>query len=145
MKKMLLFALLTIAFLLAGCKYGIKHAPMLVRQAFETMFPGATHVEWDKEFSTYKAEFYHEGHEKEAQFDHAGTWMRTKTKLSYSDVPAPVIEAAREYCDWEIDVVFLFEQAKGVSAYYLIEFDQDKSPHEKQLHILPNGTIVTAF
>ena len=142
---MLLFALLTIAFLLTGCKYGIKQTPKQVRQAFETLFPGAIHVEWDKEFSTYKADFYHEGREKEAQFDNEGNWMRTKTELSIVEVPAPVIEAAHEYCDWEIDDVCLYEQANGVAAYYLIEFDQDMSPREKQLHILPDGIIVTDF
>lgn len=144
MKKMLIFALLTIAFLMAGCNYGIKQTPKQVRQAFETMFPGATHVEWDKEFSTYKADFYHEGREKEVQFDKEGNWMRTKTELGIDEVPAPVIEAAREYREWEIDDVFLFEQASGVPAYYMIEFDQDMSPREKQLHVRPDGTIVTA-
>jgi hypothetical protein len=145
MKKMLLFALLTIAFLLTGCTYGTKHIPKQVRQAFETMFPGATHVEWDKEFSSYTADFFHEGHEKEAQFDKEGNWMRTKTELSIVEVPAPVMEAALEHCDWEIDDVCLYEQANGVAAYYMIEFDQDLSPHEKQLNILPDGTIVTDF
>ena len=145
MKKMLLFALLTIAFLLTGCNYGTDHIPKQVRQAFETMFPGATHVEWDKEFSTYKADFYYERHEKEAQFDKEGNWMRTKTELSIVEVPAPVIEAAHEHCDWEIDDVCLYEQVNGIAAYYLIEFDQDMSPREKQLHILPDGTIVTDF
>ena len=145
MNKMLLLALLTIAFILGGCEYGIKQAPKQVREAFETMFPDATHVEWDKEFSTYKAEFYHDGHEKDAQFDKEGNWMRTKTELSIVEVPAPVMEAAREHCDWEIDDVCLFEQADGVATYYLIEFDQDMSPREKQLHILPDGTIVTDF
>ena len=83
MKKMLLFALLTVAVLLTGCKYGTKQIPKQVRQAFETMFPGATHVEWDKEFSSYTANFYHEGHKKEALFDKEGNWMRSKTELLY--------------------------------------------------------------
>ena len=137
--------MLTIAFLLAGCKYGIKQVPSQVRQACETMFPGSTHKEWDKEFSTYKATFYHEGREKEAQFDNAGAWMRTKTKLTFFDVPTSVIEAAQKYCDGEIDDIFLYEQASGVAAYYMLEYDQDITSREKQLHILPNGTIVTAF
>ena len=145
MRKMLLFALFTIAFLLTGCKYGTTHIPKQARQAFETMFPGATHVEWDKEFSSYKAEFYHEGHEKEALFDNEGNWMLTKTELSIVEVPAPVMDAAREHSDWEIDDVCLFEQADGVVAYYVIEFDQDMSPREKRLNILPDGTVVTAF
>ena len=145
MKKMLLYALLTIAFVLTGCKYGIKQTPKPVLQTFEVLFPGATHVEWDKEFSTYTADFYYEGHEKEVQFDKDGNWMRTKTELTIAEVPSPVIEVALEYCDWEIDDVFFFEQANGVAAYYVIEFCQERTTDEKQLHILPDGTIVTAF
>ena len=71
--------------------------------------------------------------------------MRTKTKLSFFDVPNPVIEAVQKYCDGEIDDIILYEQANGVAAYYMLEFDQDMSTREKQLHLLPNGTIVTAF
>jgi hypothetical protein len=145
MKRMLLFVLFTIVFLLAGCNYGIKQAPRQVRQAFDSMFPESTHVEWDKEFSTYTADFYYKGHEKEAQFDKEGNWMRTKTELTIIEVPAPVMEAAHGYCDWEIDGVFLYEQANGVAAYYMIEYDLDMSPREKQLHVLPTGVIMTAF
>ena len=71
--------------------------------------------------------------------------MRTKTELTIVDVPSPVIDAAHEYGDWEIDDVYLYEQANGVTAYYVIEFDQDINSREKQLHVLPNGTIVSAF
>ena len=145
MKKMLLFAFLTITFLLTGCKYGIKQTPKQVSQSFETMFPNATHVEWGKECSSYTADFYHDGHEKEAQFDVEGNWMRTKTELTIIEVPAPVIDAAHEYCDWEINDIFLYEQANGVTAYYVIEFDQVMPYHEQQLHVLPNGTIVTVY
>ena len=145
MKKMHLFALLTIAFLLTGCKDGIKQAPKQVSQSFEAMFPNATRVEWDKEFSSYTADFYHDGHEKEAQFDEEGNWMRTKTELTIIEVPASVVDAARKYCDGEIDDIFLYEQANGLTTYYIIEVDQEMSHRENQLHILPNGTIVTAY
>jgi hypothetical protein len=109
------------------------------------MFPGATHVEWEKVFSNYKAEFYHDRHEKTAQFGPDGVWLRTKTELSFFDVPAPVMETAREYCDWEIDEVQLFEQADGVPAYYLVEFDLEQTAREKQLRILPDGTVMKGF
>jgi hypothetical protein len=109
------------------------------------MFPGSTHVEWDKDLSTYTADFYYDGHEKEAQFDEDGNWMRTKTELAIAEVPVSVMDAVRDYCDRKIDDVYLYEQASGVAACYVIEFDQDMSLREKQLHILPDGTIVTAF
>ena len=145
MKKMLLFALLTIVFLFVGCALEIRQAPKPVQNAFDSMFPGATHVEWEKVMSIYKAEFYHDGHEKEAQFEGDGTWQRTKTELSFFDVPAPIMETAREFCPWDIDDISLHEQSKGVPAFYLIEYDRDHAPGEKLLRVLPNGTILTTY
>ena len=128
MKKMLLLTLLSLLLLLAGCTIGIKQTPKAVRQAFDALFPGATHVEWESVLSTYKAEFYHDGHEKE---------------LTFLDIPAPVMKAAQEYCDWEIDDILLFEQADGVPAYYQIEYDREQSDREKQLLLFPDGSIFT--
>ena len=108
MKKMLLLTLVSLLLLLTGCALGLKQAPKAVRQAFDSQFPGASHVEWERVLSTYKAEFYHDGHEKEAQFDKDGTWKRTKTELTFLDIPAPVMKAAQDYCNWEIDDILLF-------------------------------------
>ena len=73
MKKMLLLTLVSLLLLLTGCALGLNQAPKAVRQAFDSQFPGASHVEWERVLSTYKAEFYHDGHEKEAQFGKDGT------------------------------------------------------------------------
>lgn len=45
MKKMLQFALITITFLLPGCKHRIGQPPKAVLHTFDKMFPGATHYE----------------------------------------------------------------------------------------------------
>ena len=145
MKKMLIFALLTIAFLVVGCTFEIRQVPKPVLNAFDSMFPGASHVEWEKIMSTYKAEFYHYGHEKEAQFDSDGTWQRTRMKLSFFEVPAPVLETARNHCHLDIDDISLHEQSKGIPAYYLIEYDLDRAPGEKLLRVLPNGNIMMTY
>ncbi len=143
MKKMLLLTLLSLLLLLAGCTIGIKQTPKAVRQAFDALLPGATHVEWESVLSTYKVEFYHDGHEKEAQFDKDGTWKRTKTELSFLDIPAPVMKAAQDYCNREIDEIPLFEQADGAPAYYPIEYDREQSDREKQLLLFPDGSVFT--
>ena len=145
MNKMLLFALLTIVFLVVGCTVEIRKAPKPVQNAFDSMFPGASHLEWEKIMSTYKAEFYHDGHEKEAQFEGDGTWQRTETKLSFFDVPAPVLETARNHSQLDIDDISLHEQSKGIPAYYLIEYDLDRAPGEKLLRVLPDGNIMMTY
>ena len=145
MKKMLLFALITIAFLLTGCKHRIGQPPKAVLQAFETMFPGASHEEWAEHLSVYMADFYHDGHEKQAQFDSMGTWLRTRTEISIYEVPAPVLETACNFSDWKIDDVFLYEQSNGAAAYYMVEYKQGTPFSTKQLHILTDGTILAAL
>ena len=145
MKKKPLFALLSIISLLIGCEVDIKQPPIAVRQAFEAKFPGATHVEWEKLLSSYKADFHHEGREKEAQFDGTGAWERTKTELTIFDVPGPVLKTAQEYCDREIDDITLHEQATGVTAFYLVEYELEESSREKTLRIFPDGTIMFRF
>lgn len=145
MKKMLLFALLTIIFLLIGCEVGIKQPPKEVRQTFENMFPGATHMKWEKVLSSYKADFQHEGRKKEAQFNDTGTWERTKTELTIFDLPTPVLNTAQEYCDCEIDDITLHEQANGVAAFYLVEYDMEETSRERKLRIFPDGTILFRF
>lgn len=140
---MLLLAVFSLLLLLTGCTLGLKQAPKAVRQAFDARYPGAIHAEWEKILSAYKVDFYHDGHEKEAVFDKDGAWQRTKTEISLLDIPAPVLKAAQEYCDWEIDEVVLFEQAEGAPAYYQIEYDREQSDREKQLLLFPDGSIFT--
>ncbi len=145
MKKMLLLTIFSLLLLLTGCTLGLKQAPKAVRQAFDARYPGAIHAEWEKILSAYKVDFYHDGHEKEAVFDKDGAWQRTKTEISLLDIPAPVLKAAQEYCDWEIDEVVLFEQAEGAPAYYQIEYDPELSDREKQLFLFPDGSVFTSL
>ena len=145
MKKMLLFALVTMAFLSTGCKYRIVQAPNEVLQAFVTMFPGVTDVEWSRQISTFTADFYHDQHEKHVQFDSTGTWLRTKTRMSIYEVPVPVIETARKYSNRKIDDVYLFEQSNGAAAYYMVEYKQETPFSTKQISILADGTVLSAL
>ena len=74
-------------------------------------------------------------------------WARVSsaafTKDTVINIPAPVMKAAQEYCDWEIDDILLFEQADGAPAYYQIEYDRENSDREKQLLLFPDGSIFT--
>lgn len=145
MKKMLLFALVTMAFLSTGCKHRIGQAPNEVLHTFATMFPGATDVEWSRQISAFTADFYHDQHEKNAQFDSTGTLLRTRTGMSIYDVPAPVMETARKYSNRKIDNVYLFERSNGDVAYYMVEYRQETLFSTTQINILADGTILSAL
>ena len=142
---MLLFALVIMASLFTGCKLRIEQAPEEVLSAFGTMFPGATHIEWSRQISTFTANFYHEQHEKQAQFDSKGTWLQTKTEMSIYEVPVSVMAAVRELNNRKIDDVYLFEQSNGAATYYMVEYKQETPFFTKQIHILTDGTIMSAL
>ncbi len=145
MKKTLLFALLTMAFLFTGCKQKIEQAPEEVLNAFAKMFPDATHVEWSRQISTFTAIFYHNQHEKQVQFDRKGIWLKTRTEVSIYEVPVPVMTAVRKLSNREIDDVYLFEQSNGAAAYYMMEYNQETPFSTKQIYILTDGTILFRY
>lgn len=141
MKKMLIALLLLFLAFVTSC-YDVHKAPKKVQNAFDSMFPESTRVEWERELSVYKAEFIHDGHEKDAWFSPDGVWMNTRTKILLTEVPDAVLSAAHEYSDWDIDDVVYCERAEGIKAYYLIEYDKEYSEQEKTVRILPDGTIM---
>ena len=142
---MLLFTFLTMAFLFTGCKQRLEQAPEEVINAFATMFPDAKHVEWSRQISTFTADFYHDQHEKQAQFDGTGTWLQTRTEVSIYEVPVPVMAAVRKSSNRKIDDVYLFEQSNGAAAYYMMEYKQETPFSTRQIHILTDGTILSVF
>ena len=144
MKKMLITPLLLTLALAISCD-DVHKAPNKVQDTFETMFPGSTRVEWEKELSVYKVEFIHDEHEKDAWFSRGGNWIQTRTSILLSEVPDAVLAAAREYSDWDIDDVEYCEKAEGVHEYYIVEYDKEYSEKEKTLRILPDGTILKAL
>ena len=145
MKKVLLFTLLSMTFLFTGCKQKIEQAPEEVLNAFATMFPDATQVEWRRQISTFTADFYHDQHEKQVQFDSKGIWLQTRTEVSIYEDPVTVMEAVRKLSNRKINDVYLLEQSNGVAAYYMIEYKQEKPFSTKQIHILSDGAILAAF
>jgi hypothetical protein len=60
-------------------------------------------------------------------------------------VPDPVMNTAQEYCDCKIDDITLHEQASGVPAFYLFEYDFVETSREKKLRIFPDGTVMFRF
>jgi hypothetical protein len=55
------------------------------------------------------------------------------------------METARKNSNRKIDDVYLFEQSNGAAAYYMVEYKQETPFSTKQIHILTDGTILSAF
>lgn len=141
MKKMLIALLVIILTFVTSC-YDVHKAPKNVQNTFDSMFPGSIRVEWERELNVYKAEFIHDGHEKDAWFSPDGVWMNTRTKILLTEVPDAVLSSAHDYSDWDIDDVVYCERSEGIKAYYLIEYDKEYSEREKTVRISPDGTIM---
>ena len=145
-KALILCAILSIS-AFYSCRYEVKTAPDAVMKCFESRFPDATRIEWERDMGQFKASFSINDQEKEAWFEKEGDWVRTKTDISLSEVPEAVLETARNYKDgeWKIENIDYFEQASGVSRYYRVEYDRENSEKERIVRIIPEGSIITDY
>lgn len=146
MKKHFFLGLaITISLILTGCEYDIPTAPDFVLKTFQEKFPDARGAEWERERGLYKADFYSDGHEKEAWFRKDGSWKRTKTDISVREIPDAVQKTIDSYLDGSrrIDDVDFIEQDTDVRAYYRVELEKFKSEKEIIIRIQPDGVLVT--
>jgi hypothetical protein len=69
--------------------------PAAVLQTFNTMFSGATQVEWQREDNThFRSQFNHKNSRNESRFDDSGHHLSTSQQCS-APVPAVVLNAFR--------------------------------------------------
>ena len=142
--------IMTLLIILAGlvftrCETDIKKPSTGIQQAFSGLFPGASNVQWEKEGGLYKAEFVMDGYETEAWFGKDASWLRTKTDISWLEVPDPVKATINEYSgdNWEIDDISLYRQSSGIPEYYRVEIGRENSDRDRHLRIRPDGTLIT--
>lgn len=76
-KYLILFPLIAAAGLLTGCEkhINVSQVPGSVQKTFETRYPGATNVEWEKEGNRIEAEFMFNGRDIEAEFNPDGSFI----------------------------------------------------------------------
>lgn len=139
------FIALISAALLAGtsCERDIHKAPEAVARTFDTMYPGAEMVEWERQMGNYTADFFFDGHEMEAQFDKNGTWLWSKTELLLSEVPEAVKQAIDKENDgkWTVDDIEYYTRSSGETEYYRVTLEKEYSEIERILYIRPEGTL----
>ena len=98
------------------------------RQAFESKYPNATQVEWEKKNNYLIAEFIDNQLDGKAWFDATGRWYMTETELTHtSQLPEDVQKALAnsEYAQWYIDDIDRLERNE-TETIYVIEVKKDK-------------------
>lgn len=95
--KRILFTLVTITVvvLVVSCaKYEDGRLEKSIRQLFNSMYPEAKDIEWEREGAYWNVSFETGNHpnrvEHEAWFDTAGNWLMTETELYLSSVPQAI-------------------------------------------------------
>lgn len=125
--KLNLFALFLISmFLMTSCDDDDNYSPdLVITDAFHQMYPGATHIEWERKGEYYVVEFRHDGKEKDSWFDANGTWLLTETDIPVSQLPQVIKDniATTEYRDWRIEDVDYIER-KDMDPVYVVEMER---------------------
>lgn len=100
-----------------------NQVPEVVMAAFTAKYPTATNVQWEKEGSSYKADFHNGSNEVDAWFASDGTWQKSETDLLAAQLPEPVMAYVQtNYADRVIDDCDLIETP--TETYYLLELDK---------------------
>lgn len=102
------------------------------RQAFESKYPNATQVEWEKKNNYLIAEFIDNQLDGKAWFDATGRWYMTETELTHtSQLPEDVQKALAnsEYAQWYIDDIDRLERNE-TETIYVIEVKKDKQEYD---------------
>lgn len=139
--RLLLFLLLSISGLaIASCKQQKQYRPdAKIVTAFNNRYPQANRIEWEQKQGFYVAEFYQNGIEQEAWFDHTGKWVMTESDLKYSSLPQAIRTQFEKsaYSRWKKDDIDKIERA-GMAPVYIIEIE--KEGQDTDLYYTKNGT-----
>lgn len=117
--------------------------PNTVLESFETKYPAATRVEWEKKGIYFVAEFWQDGIETHAWYNNEGGWSMTEYDLgvNVSLLPQAVQTTfqASSYASWYIEDINKYERPGEV--FYLIEVETVGQP-EYNLYYGEDGTLL---
>ena len=89
------------------------NVPSAVQSSFTKLFPGITVKKWDKEGSSYEANFSKDAKTMSATFDADGTWKETETDIRVAELPAPVLSYIKSNYEAGIKEAAIIETPKG--------------------------------
>lgn len=110
--------------------------PKAVEQTFSSMFDGV-YPQWELENKLYKAEFFQDGHEKEACFKSDGSWTHTYTDIYQNELPEKVTSyVSAKYAGYRIDDSKFVKTPS--TEYYQLELEKN-GKRDKFLHLTADG------
>lgn len=144
--RLLLFPLMLVGlFAVTGCHDDEDHIQVTpqMNNAFNSMFPDASRVNWEREGRYYVAEFWRPemNAEAEAWFDESSQWIMTITDITYAQLPDAIKTSfeSSEYATWRVEDVDWVERADRESVYVL---DVESGNQECELYYTADGVLV---
>jgi hypothetical protein len=143
MKSLLSLACFIFSFATIGCSQKIaeKDIPVPVKTTFNTKFPGATDIKWEKENKKeLEANFKMNNADVSANFGLDGTWVETETTISSSELPAAVTNAVNT--KYPGAVYGRTEKIEKPGGKILYEVNITVNNKKKELELNPDGVVV---
>jgi hypothetical protein len=91
---------------LGSCDHGIREnkVPSVVKNTFKARHPLSTDVEWEKDGTTYEAEFDWKGREISVKIEEAGKYLMEKQELPQQELPPVIVNLVKgNYKDYVIE------------------------------------------
>jgi hypothetical protein len=138
MKKIFFVALATL------CSYATSfaqsQAPKAIVEAFNSKFPNATKVKWEKESDTeYEANFVLNGIKQSANYAVDGKWLETESHTTFTELPVVVQTAFNtDHKGAKVKAIAHIENSNGESLY---EIEVKKGLKQVEYFYNADGTI----
>lgn len=144
MKKFAFWAMMTLSVVsLTSCDKDDDHVRVSadLQAAFDSRYPNASRVDWERNGGFYEAEFMGNGYENKAWFTPDGAWVMTEYDIPFNQLPQAVLDAfaASAYASWRVDDVDMIEKS-GMEMIYVIEVESGEREYE--LSYLEDGTLL---
>lgn len=145
MKLKVFYSLLLLSTLFLACDKKDNNDSIQVSAEFsnalKTLYPDATHIEWEKKGQYTVADFRLDNTEYSVWFSANAEWLLAESDINYASLPALVQTAFKngEYATWKIDDTDLVERPQREKLYRI---EAEKGEQEVDLFYLADGTLV---
>lgn len=130
---------LIIAGIVSSCQFSEKKLPKKVIENFQSRFPDAKMIKWEKEKKIYEVEFTLNDIEVSALYDKKGHLLEVETEISPGELPPSVLSSiAKDFPDFRIAEADKIES--GQSLIYEVEIRKEEQ--EKVIYFDPEGKIL---
>lgn len=115
--------------------------PAEFSNALKTLYPDATHIDWEKKGVYTVADFRLNNTEYSVWFSANAERVLAESDINYTSLPAAVKTAFQNgtYANWKIDDIDLVERPERESIYRI---EIEKGEQDIDLFYLANGTLV---